>query len=125
MLAGAGNRVADQTAGAEAVERRVETPLADLADQLYGGRRAYGPGWAGSSATGGGGIPCTVRSSGRIGRLPSTERLAASSSKLSKAVSKLSPLAGASWRWRASAIAEEMLPVVASASRSVCSSTSS
>jgi hypothetical protein len=67
----------------------------------------------------------TVRSSERRARLSSIARSAAASSKLSKATKRLPSLAGAAWRWRASSIAEEMLPVSVSASRSACSSTSS
>ena len=104
-----------------------------------GGRRAASPspsgrrirarrsrsGSAASWSIAGSSSSSTVRSSGRSARLSSIARSAAPSSKLSRAAIRPSPLAGAAWRWRASSIAEEMLPVWASASRRVCSSTSS
>ena len=67
----------------------------------------------------------TVRSSGRSAMLSSIARSAAASSNASSASRRPVLVAGADWRWRASSIAEEMLPVCESASRRVCSSSSS
>ena len=113
-------------AGREAAEARRRAPCSQpVAQREANSSSASRSGSAASWSTAGSSSSSTVRSSGRSARLSSIARSAAASSKLSKAASRLSSLAGAAWRWRASAIAEEMLPVWASASRRVCSSISS
>ena len=113
-------------AGREAAAARRRAPCSQpVAQREANSSSARRSGSAASLSIAGSSSSSTVRSSGRSARLSSIAWSAAPSSKLSKATSRLSLLAGAAWRWRASSIAEEMLPVSASASRSVCSSISS